>query len=44
VYETRPLERRTDLLTIEAIAGFVQLALAAKQTAGAMASDGVKNQ
>src|SRR6266478_5637220 len=27
-FETRPLERRTDLLTVEAIAGFVQLALA----------------
>jgi acyl carrier protein len=27
-FEIRPLERRTDLLTVEAIAGFVQLALA----------------
>ena len=25
--ENRPLERRTDLLTVEAIAGFVQMAL-----------------
>src|SRR5258708_26269458 len=31
-YETRPLERRTDLLTIEAIAGFVQMALDTRQT------------
>jgi acyl carrier protein len=29
-YESRPLERRTDLLTIEAIAGFVQMALSAR--------------
>ena len=28
--ETRPLERRTDLLTVEAIAGFVQMALDAR--------------
>jgi|SRR5579872_465390 len=27
-FETRPLARRTDLLSIEAIAGFVQMALA----------------
>jgi acyl carrier protein len=32
-YEMRPLERRTDLLTIEAIAGFVQMALDSRQTA-----------
>jgi len=32
-FETRPLERRTDLLTIEAIAGFVQMALDSRQTA-----------
>jgi acyl carrier protein len=30
-YETRRLERRTDLLTIEAIAGFVQMALDFRQ-------------
>jgi acyl carrier protein len=30
-YETRRLERRTDLLTIEAIAGFVQMALDSRQ-------------
>ena len=28
--ETRPLERRSDLLTVEAIAGFVQMALDAR--------------
>jgi acyl carrier protein len=32
-YESRPLEHRTDLLTIEAIAGFVQSALDARETA-----------
>ena len=30
-FESRPLQRRGDFLTIEAIAGFVQLALATKQ-------------
>jgi acyl carrier protein len=29
--ETRPLQRRTDLLTVEAIAGFVQMALDARE-------------
>lgn len=29
-YESRPLQRRGDFLTIEAIAGFVQMAVAAK--------------
>ena len=29
-FESRPLQRRGDFLTIEAIAGFVQMALAAK--------------
>ena len=32
-YESRPLERRTDLLTIEAIAGFVQMALDSRAAA-----------
>ncbi len=32
-FETRPLERNTDLLTIEAIAGFVQAALDAREAA-----------
>ena len=31
-FETRPLQRRTDLLTVEAIAGFVQTALDARTT------------
>jgi len=31
-FETRPLQRRTDLLTVEAIAGFVQTALDARET------------
>jgi acyl carrier protein len=32
-FETRALERKTDLLTIEALAGFVQMALDSRQTA-----------
>jgi acyl carrier protein len=32
-FETRPLQRRTDLLTVEAIAGFVQMALDAREAA-----------
>ncbi len=34
-FETRPLERKTDLLTIEAIAGFVQAALDSREAAAA---------
>jgi len=32
-FETRPLQRKTDLLTVEAIAGFVQMALDAREAA-----------
>ena len=32
-FESRPLQRRSDFLTIEAIAGFVQMAAAAKPAA-----------
>jgi acyl carrier protein len=32
-FEARPLERKTDLLTIEALAGFVQTAVNLRQTA-----------
>jgi len=31
-FETRPLQRKTDLLTVEAIAGFVQAALDSRET------------
>jgi len=30
-FETRPLQRKTDILTVEAIAGFVQMALDARE-------------
>jgi acyl carrier protein len=44
-YESRPLNRRTDILTIEAIAGFVQMALNSRaasplETASAVESNG----
>jgi len=32
-FENRPLQRRTDLLTVEAIAGFVQAALDSREAA-----------
>ena len=32
-FETRPLQRKTDILTVEAIAGFVQIALDAREAA-----------